>query len=231
MSKELSGNTKTLVETYLVPMLNGLEDIEIHDEVGRLREDDSMDTVEFSFQNWNSDFTPTVIKNATELTETTDYIVDYDNGTLQMTSAFVVGDTIRASYRFEFFNLHTLANFYSRALSFFNGLHPKTSYTLDNTPDAWADALTEYAYKYCLQSIMLTAASWRGKLVFPDSSAVINVCSTLIGSVSSNLQARMQNIKGRALLTPRSISSGRWRAPRTVTGTNWQEFTAVGVSG
>lgn len=225
MSYELSGNHRLFVENYLQPMLNGLQDIEIHDEEGRIKEDSNMDTVEFAFQNWNADFKPTAIKNNTELVEGTDYTADYDNGTLEMVTALVVGDKVNCSYRFSLFNLATLGNFYDRALAFFNGLHPKTSYTLDSIPETWTDALTEAAYKYCLQSIMITASSWRGELVFKNPPQMVSVCQTILSDVAANLQARAQNIKGRSLLTPRSVSSGRRTVPQAVTDTNFRQYT------
>jgi len=229
MSNELSGNTRTLVNSYLMPMLNGLEDIEIHDEEGRLKEDSAMNTVEYAFQNWNDTFTPTAIKNNTELVEDTDYTTDYDNGTLEMTTALVVGDVVRCSYRFTLFNPATLGDFYARSLTFFNGLHPKTTYTLDSFPVEWTDGLTESAYKYCLQTIMITASSWKGALVFRDPAQMIGVCTTLLADVGANLQARLQNIKGRSLLIPKSVSSGRRTTPTSVNGTNFRQFTVWGA--
>jgi len=229
MSKELSGNTKTLVDSYLVPMLNGLMDIEVHDEIGRIKADTY--TTSFAFQNWNSDVRPIIIKNGTIKTETTDYRADYDNGEIRMVVALVAGDEITSSYRFELFNRHTLADFYNRALSFFNGVRPSTSYTLENIPDEWVDALTTSAYKYALQSIALTAMTWRGKLIFPDPSAVLSTANTLIASIAGDMYTLMLRMKGRSAIQPHSVATGRWRTPQSVNQTNWQQYTTIRAGG
>lgn len=130
----------------LKDLLSELTEIHVYRENGRI--DSAGTTVQYTYPNWNSDFTPTIYKNGVILT--TGYTVNKSNGYLTFSSALrhhEIFDSIEADYRFSVFTDKELINFMYIGLAYFNAMRRTTSYTL-NTASAGAQAAILYGGAY-----------------------------------------------------------------------------------
>lgn len=187
----------------------------------------SSTTVLVPYLNWIA--TPLVKQNGTIITPTS---IDSDTGIITITG-LAAGDDITADYTFAYFSDTDLTNFLRLAMAKFN-LAPPISYfsyntatTSANYPEAWTDVLVAYAYKLCLETILVDLMAWKAKIIWTDPIGIAGILQGIIAGIDSYIAMIMPNVKGRNYLTPRGVSIGSFALPATVSDQNWQMWTAV----
>jgi len=225
MAYELAGQKGVLVEERLKLLARGVLSLDARDHLGEVDAAD-LTLVRFPFGNWDETVTPRIMKNGTLLVEDTDYTTDYVQGEIELDTALVAGDDVRASYRFGMYSAADMGLLYDAALDDINGTRPRSTYTsIDNVPADWYDVLTVGAYKRLLQSLMMELNHWRARLIWPDPSGFVSMIQAELTMVNNDLMVMKKQIKRRA--SPRVITSGRWAYPRTVNQTNWNQYTVI----
>jgi len=213
----------TLINDGLLPLLGYLQKIEVFHEVGNIR---SASSVEFAYPNWRSAVVPQVLYNREFVT--TGYTVNYTTGTLAFTTALADGDEVRCSYGFQYFTDADLANFLEMALATINNQRPQTSFTFDDSiPDQWFTQLVELSYAHALETVIQDLITWKAALIWRDPKILMGAMQAVIARLWASWAREKRELKGRKYLVPQAVASGRWRAPRAVTGSNWQNFTVI----
>jgi len=211
-----------LIQDGLNPRLDIIQKLQVWDEAGRIRPNS---LVEFAYDDWISTITPEVTLNRDIVTS--GYTVDSVNGKITFTSPSVAveqGDEVLCSYTFRWFTDDMLTDFLNLSLSEFNNRRPVSSYILETMPADWLYGVVDGAYKLALETMLLDLTTWKARLVFTDPSAAASYAQNLIAGIEARW-SRWR--KGRLALTPRSISSGRWRMSAVADSHNWQQYTIV----
>lgn len=216
-----------LIDNRLTTELGYIQKIEVFNQRGKHI---SGTVVQFAYGNWLTTVTPLFRRNGAIFTPTSN---DTTAGTATITD-LTAHDDIDADYTFKYFSNTDLQNFYKLALSRLNNTAPATSMTFDDSTAGTTatysvdmeDYLTSYAYKLCLQTLLIDLAGWRARIIFEPIS-LGGYLTSVIGQLDGYLMSIARTVKGRRFLTPHSVASGRWGVPPRVTDSNWQAFTVV----
>jgi hypothetical protein len=203
-----------LIDDRLYTRLHWLQNVEAHMHLGTFT---SSTTVKFPYANWVSTVTPIFYKNGTIFTPDS-----YSTSTGVMTHAGLhAGDDIHCSYTFMYFTNAELENNYKLAMAKANNTAPASGFTFDSYPTDWEQFLTDYAYKNCLQAILTDLMTWRAKFIWADPVGLAGVVQGIVMSIETELSAMLKTLKGRRFLSPKSISTGRFRLPAIVSDSTW----------
>lgn len=217
-----------LIDERLTPRLSYLQKLYANN---LLCKHISSTQVEFPYKNWLSSPAPIFRKNGAIFTPDS---YDGDTGII-VYSALAAGDDITADIMFKYFPTTTLENFYKLALAKLNSAPPKSGFTFDDTsigttvnyPVHAEDYLTMYAYKVCLETILVDLMNWNAHFLWKDPITLAGILQGIIAGLEASLTSQLTTIKGRAYLMPHSVSAGRWKTPQTVSDNTWQQFTVI----
>lgn len=182
--------------------------------------------VKFPYKNWLSSPVPVFFKNTGDIFTPDSYDADLGTATY---SALAVHDDIFCTYGFKYFSETELMNFLKLAMAKGNNTAPASSfsYTDENYPEDWADFLTAYAYKLCLQTVLVDLMSWKGKLIWTDPIGLASIVQGIMMQIDSEIQGSLKTLKGRRFVNPHSVSAGRWKTPAKVSDNTWQQHTVI----
>lgn len=213
---------QNLIDSYLLPRLGYLQNIEVFNHLGRVV---AANTIQFPYDKWYSTVTP-IFKLGGDI-----FTPDSYDGTLgtAIYSGLMAGDDITVDTSIMYFSNAELTSFFDSAMSYFNAAPPMSHYSYVTYPDNAYDYLTTYAYTLALTRILTDLMNWRARLIWTDPQALAGILQGIIQQNQSYLSAIMMNIKGRGLLTPHSISTGRWACPANVNESTWQQYTVLRV--
>lgn len=219
----MGDSAQTLVDSYLTPMLGVLQRLTVYDEIGRIL---ASNLVRFAYGNWLTGETPEVLLNRAAVSA--GYTINKTRGEITFTDPSVqTGDEVISTYMFSYFTNDDMIKFLTLALSDINNVRPRTSFTFETADEDWRHSLVENAYTRCLRVLIMDATNFRARLIFADPASLLNYLQAELSHYNSSYMEWRKQIKGRRYLTPRSISSGRWRRPATPTSSSWQDFTVI----
>jgi hypothetical protein len=216
-----------LITTRLIPRLGFLQKVEAYNHLGRHV---SATTVAFPYNNWVVSVDPVFRKNGGFFTPDS---IDLSTSVATI-STLLPGDEITADYTFSYFTLADLQSFYQLAMSRANNTAPASSFSLDdagtmaNYPSDFEDYLTAYAYKMCLETLMVDLMNWGAALIWRDPTALTGIVQGIISGLEAYLSSQALTLKGRRFLSPKSVSTGSWRLPAYASDHNFQQYSLVG---
>lgn len=219
-----------LLTSRLKPKLGLLDNIKIHNMLCRHV---SSTTAQAPYGNWKTTVSgyPLIRKNGVIISSPT---YDEDTGIVTI-SDLDAGDDVHVDTVFSYFSDTTLNNFYKLALSRFNQTPPRSGYTFDDStvgdtatyPRYAEDYLTQYAYKQCLDTIVMDLMQWEAFIIFRDAAMLSQILMAKSASIDAYLMSIMLTLKGRDGLSPHSVSVGKWKAPAMVNDSTWTAHTTI----
>lgn len=225
-----------LISNRLNYRLSNLQNLEAFNHRGAFTTNVTPFVIKFPYQNWQSTPTPLYRKNGILITP--DVSTDLVNG-LATFSSLDLGDNIDASYTFQYFTQAQLTSFFLLGMQILNNQPPASLFTLDdpvaqttaNYPVDFEAFLTNYAYKCCLETVLMDLMTWKAKFIFTDPQLVASTLQGFLGTVDQTLAMALPLAKGRRFLTPRSTSIGNFRVSPIANDYNFQQFTVLGTGG
>lgn len=225
-----------LISNRLTYRLSNLQQLEAFNHRGIFVSTGSPWTIKFPYQNWLSSPTPLYYKNGVLVTP--DVSTDLTNGLATFTT-LDPGDNIDASYSFSYFSTAQLTSFFLIAMATINNQPPASYFTLDDPvqssvasyPPDFESFLTNYAYKCCLETVLMDLMTWKAKLIFTDPQFVASNLQGFLASVNQSLSAALPLIKGRRFLSYRSTSVGTWKVAPVASDFNFQQFSTIRSGG
>ena len=226
-----------LIANRLAFRLSNLQALEANMHRGTFISTSSPWTIKFPYQNWLSG-PPVPLYYQNGVLVTPDVSTDLTNGTATFTT-LDPGDNVDASYSFSYFSTAQLTSFFLLAMATINNQPPASFFTLDDPvqgspaayPPDFESFLTNYAYKCCLETVLMDMMTWKARLIFTDPQYVATNLQSFLGSTNQVLAAALPLIKGRRFLGYRSTSVGTWKVPATVGDFNFQQFTTMRGNG
>ncbi len=219
---------QNLIDNRLTVRLGYIQKIEVHN---MLCNHISGTQVQSPYGNILSTPSPLYYKNGTIFTPDA---VDVTTGVISIAS-LQPGDDINITLSFQYFSNSDLQNFYRLALQRLNNAPPISGYTFadsttgatDNYPVDTEDYLTQYAYKQCLETLMMDLMGWKAGIIFRDPQTLGSFLQAKSSEIEMYLPSVLLTVKGRKNLLPRSVSGGRWKVPAQVGESTWQSFTVI----
>lgn len=236
----LTANEKEITD-QVRRMLGFLEKVCVYDEIG-VPTDCDRDIFQFTYRNWISgtevrahinDQAGSVDVNFTSgcLVKTNQYTLDTDLGQVTLTSHFPTGlptgDTLRATYTFQYFQDAELESFLDTTISLINGRKPATTFaTVNDVPRELDGSLIFGVYVRCLERVLFDSYLWKGALIYADTNMLRQMLSSMYMNALQEFDK--QATKPRSLgATPRSVSSGKYYTQQRVTNVNFRRFTII----
>ena len=203
-----SGNDRIdlLVNTLVHPTIAEFQQIIINYENGTLL---GKRNVRFTYQNWNKAYPVEIYLNGGEdLLDDSNYTVDHEMGRLTMGFDLEKGDSVLATYCFNYFPYHILQGFIQRAVIVVNtaGQGPTLSYTVETVPSGWLGIIADIVVSMCMEKLILEYDLWKGRLIFAISNNGIYEGSD---NIVSQLETVKKNAEDRAY---RSLDNPKLRA-------------------
>lgn len=223
-----------LISNRLNPRLHYLRNVRVYNAVAR-----QINATQFqlSYGNWTSMTSgfPVHYKNGQLFTPDA---VDNVNGLITVNTASP-GDEFTSTFEFTYFTDSDLTFYLLQAMSKLNNTPPASYFSLDDSlqgtaasyPPDFEDFLTNYAYKLCLEAVLVDLMSWRAKIIWTDPIALAGIVQGTLSSLDNSLNNSLSGLKGRRFLNPRSISQGRYSVPASVSDSNWQQYTIARSGG
>lgn len=212
---------------HLESVLCGFVDIERFEEpaMGNV----GYNTFRFGYANWTSDSPLLGEKDEADIVLGTDYKVNYTEGWFYFTTALQAGHDVRASYKFNVFDVDDYASFFARALADLNGFKPETAFTLDTAPQQWLDMLVLGAYMRALDCIALKLSTFKWRRVFDDPASMLSTVLSQRANAYAEWWAFLPKLKRRGYVQPVGISSLKGGGlAYTADSVNWQNFVIGG---
>lgn len=215
-----------LITDRLNPMLGYIQHVEMHEI---LCKHISATTVQAPYGNWNATPAPIYRRNGTIFTPDS---VDTDTGIITI-SDLVSGEDIHVSAEFSYFTTEDLTSFFQLSLQRFNNAPPKSNYVFNssgvdaNYPQDAEFFLVNHSYKLAIDALMVDLLGWRAGIIWRDPNGLASFLQSKSNQIEQYLSAIYLTVKGRANLSPRSVSVGRFKMPSLVTGENFRSFLPI----
>ena len=218
-----TGNDKvdTLINVMIFPTLAEFEQIMINYETGTIIGDRS---VRFTYSNWNEDYPVEIYLNGSQRMLSSDmFAVDYSMGKLSLNFDLEPGDSILATYCFNYFPLHVLEGFIQRAVITANtaGSGSTNTYTVETVPNEWLGIIADLVVAMCMEKLILEYDLWKGRLIFAISNNGIYDGSD---NIVAQLETVKRNAEDRAY---RTLDNPKFRAPNRLAGPTEHYYEAL----
>lgn len=204
-----TGNEKvdTLINVMIHPTIEEFQQIIINYETATLTGPSSC---RFTYQHWNPAFPVEVFLNGGAHALSQDlFAPNYEMGTLGLNFELSPGDSVMATYCFNYFPVHVLEGFVQRAVITANtaGESEATNYTIKNVPDAWLGVLADLVVAMCMEKLLVEYDLWKGRLIFAISNNGIYEGG---GDIVGQLETVKRNAEERAYKT---LDNRKFRSP------------------
>ena len=191
-----TGNPKVdaIINRMVHPTIEEFQQIVINYETATLT---GPNTCRFTYQHWNPAFPVEVFLNggAHALAQSM-FEANHEMGTMRLGFDLAPGDSVMATYCFNYFPVHVLEGFVERAVIIANtaGDSEPATYTIKTVPDGWLGILADLVVAMCMEKLLLEYDLWKGRLVFAISNNGIyegndNICAQL-ETVKRNAEER-----------------------------------------
>ena len=218
-----SGNAKinTLVNVLIFPTIMEFEQIIINHETGTILNDRLL---RFTYSNWNESYPVEVFLNGgRKLLSSELFSVDHEMGKINLNFDLTPGDSLQATYCFNYFPYAVLEGFIHRAVVVTNtaGTGATLNYTIENIPDGWLGILADLVVSMCMEKLILEYDLWKGRLIFAISQ---NGFYDGGDSIVSQLETVKHNAEERAYM---SLNNPKLRAPILLAGPTEHYYEAL----
>ena len=209
-----SGNSRVdlLINELTFPLLAEYEQIIINYETGTIIDKNH---VRFTYQNWNPAFPVEVyLNNGRTPIASSNYTIDHEMGKIEFNIDLELGDSVMATYCFNYFPYHVLLGFIKSSMAVYNsaGQGQTTSYTIDNVPEEHLGIISNLVISKCMEKLILEYDLWKGRLIFAisnngiydGSDSIVSQLETIKGNTEEQAYKSLENTKLRApnLLAP-----------------------------
>lgn len=183
---------------------------------------------DFTWNNWNTYFSP-VVYTLTEEEEALktygdDYSVNFKEGIINFSQGIPSYADVEASYIFKYFSEAQLLKFLEQSLAMMNFVAPYTSFTLDSYPDYWRYAIVCGGIMMGLEQLFQAPLYRERRLLFSDAD-MVGTLSSYYDRIKSSFKEDFMGKKARwSLITPRAISGHDIIAPPRVTAQSYQSW-------
>lgn len=184
-------------------------------------------TFDFTWDNWQSNYTPVVftLSSDSESLKTygTDYTVDFRNGKVIMNQPVPGHVEVEASYVFGYFSNQELLTFMNLAMNDVNYIPPYTSFTLRNFPPYWRSIIISGAVLRCLEQVFMAPIFRERRLIFSDED-LSAALSNYYDRVKSAFELALTKKNRWSLVAPRGVSGHDVIAPPRVSAHNFTQW-------
>lgn len=202
-----TGNDRidTLVNVLLPPTLEQYQQIIINYETATV----TGRSCRFTYQNWNTAYPAEIYLNGGQTPlDSSLYTVDHEMGRVTIGMDLSTGDSVMATYCFNYFPYRVLEGFIHRAVVVVNtaGQGATETYTVETIPDGWLGIVADLVISMCMEKLILEYDLWKGRLVFAISNnGIYDGGDNIVGQ----LETVKKNAEERAYM---SLNNPRLRA-------------------
>lgn len=202
-----TGNKRVdnLINVLVQPTIAEYRQLIINYETGTIA---SPTSCRFTYQNWNPSYPVEVFLNGSPIPlDPSRYSVDYTMGRITLGFELTPGDSVMATYCFDYFPVHVLQGYIQRAVVTMNtaGNSMPTNYTYDTIPEGWLGIVADLVVAMCMERLILDYDIWKGRLIFAiDTNALYNGGDNIV----SQLETVKHNAEDRAY---RSLDNAKLR--------------------
>ncbi len=204
-----SGNSRidTIINVMIFPTIMEFQQLMINYETATIINENSL---RFTYSNWNEAYPVEVFLNkGKRMLDSSMFVPDYVMGRMTLNFDLTPGDSIQATYCFNYFPQVVLEGFIQRAVIVVNtaGNGTTTSYTIENVPDSYLGVIADIVVSMCMERLILDYDLWKGRLIFAISQNSLYDGSD---NIVSQLETVKKNAEERAYLT---LNNPKFRAP------------------
>ena len=203
-----SGNDSidTIVNVLLTPTIGLYRQIPINYETGTVI---GQRSVRFTYSNWCEAYPVEIYLNGgqTRLADS-NYTADYVMGTVEMGIDLSPGDSVMATYFFDYFPYSVLEGFIYRSIDTANnaGNGATTHYTIKDLPSYYLGIITDLVISMCMEKLIIEYDLWKGRLIFAIGNNAIYEGG---GDIVGQLETVKRNSEERAY---KAIDNPKFRA-------------------
>ena len=218
-----SGNERidTLVNVLIYPTIAEFEQIMIHYETGTII---GKNLVRFTYSNWNEAYPVELYLNGGSIALNQEqFEVDHQMGKIKLNFDLEPGDSVQATYCFNYFPQAILEGFIYRSIVVANtaGNGNTTTYTIKDIPDGWLGIIADLVVSMCMEKLILEYDLWKGRLIFAISNNGIYEGSD---NIVSQLELVKHNAEERAYM---SLNNPKLRAANYLAGPTEHYYEAL----
>ncbi len=207
--KIATGNDRidTLINVMLFPTIMEFEQIIINYETGTILDERLL---RFTYSNWNPAYPAEVYLNGgRKMLSEKLFRIDHEMGKISLDFDLTPGDTVQATYCFNYFPQPVLEGFIRRAVIVTNtaGNGAVLNHTVETLPDSYLGIVADLVVSMCMEKLILEYDLWKGRLIFAISQ---NGFYDGGDSIVSQLETVKRNAEERAYM---SINNPKMRAP------------------
>ena len=202
-----TGNSRvdTLINVMVQPTIAEYRQLIINYETATIA---SPTSCRFTYQNWNPSYPVEVFLNGGTIPlDSSHYTIDHEMGRITLDFTLSPGDSVMATYCFDYFPVHVLQGYIQRAVVTLNtaGNSMPTNYTYENVPEGWLGIIADLVVAMCMERLILDYDIWKGRLIFAiDTNGLYNGSDNIV----SQLETIKHNAEDRAY---RSIDNAKLR--------------------
>lgn len=165
-----SARVDKLINVMVQPTIAEYRQIIIHYETATLA---GKNSCRFTYQNWNQAYPVELFLNGGAIPiDSSQYSVDYEMGRMTLNFDLTPGDSIMATYCFDYFPVHVLQGYIEKAVVVLNtaGSSMPTAYTYETLPEGWLGIVADLVVAMCMERLILDYDIWKGRLIFAISN-------------------------------------------------------------